>query len=203
MLSKSQVECKSPPYVEPGIVPLSITYEGDGEKFQSEAVDYLYYETPIAESIDTTCGPTYGYTQITVKGQHFIDMGFGKAKCVFNDTQLMNATIINEHTIKCSTPKLTEDQAGLAPQHMFFFVAVTLNGIEHTQEAIKFRYYPDPRIEAVKHSPVGPVSGGTISQLTGRGFTHPNVCNLKVRYGALETTPIVVKNDTYIETKSP
>lgn len=35
----------------------------------------------------------------------------------------------------------------------------------------------------------GPVSGGTISHLAGVGFNHPNVCNPKVKYGAIEVTP--------------
>ena len=38
--------------------------------------------------------------------------------------------------------------------------------------------------------------------LTGKGFTHPNVCNFKIRYGALEVTP-KVHNDTMIESVSP
>jgi len=62
LINKNEVECRAPKYDEPGIVPLAITYEGDGQKFQSETVDFLYYETPTADSIDVTCGPTYGYT---------------------------------------------------------------------------------------------------------------------------------------------
>lgn len=140
---------------------MTLTYEGDGHP--NPVADFLYYETPEVHSLDSTCGPTYGYTQITVNGKHFVDMGFGKAKCVFNNTKMMNATIINEKTIKCSTPKLNNDQAGLDPKFMFFYVGVTLNGIENSDSLIKFNYYPDPRIEAVNNSPVGPVTGGTVS----------------------------------------
>ena len=39
-------------------------------------------------------------------------MGFGKAKCIFNGT-LMNATIIDAQTIKCSSPPLNADQSTL------------------------------------------------------------------------------------------
>lgn len=80
---------------------------------------------------------------------------------------------------------------------MFYFVSITLNGDDHTDSLHKFWYYPDPVITAVKDSNIGPVKGGTTSELSGRGFTHPNVCNLKIRYGALETTP-VVSNDTHV-----
>ena len=38
--------------------------------------------------------------------------------------------------------------------------------------------------------------------MVGRGFRHENVCNLKIRYGALETTPDIV-NNTVVKTVSP
>ena len=79
---------------------------------------------------------------------------------------------------------------------------VTLNGAETTKSGIKFAYYPDPEISAVLNSNMGPVSGGTNSTLTGRGFKHENDCNLKIRYGALETTPEIV-NGTSVKTVSP
>ena len=81
-------------------------------------------------------------------------------------------------------------------------VEVTLNGIETTENGVKFHYYPDPEISAVLDSPRGPVIGGTSSTLKGRGYTHENVCNLKIRYGALETTPEIF-NNTMVKTVSP
>jgi hypothetical protein len=62
LISTSAVKCLSPPVDLPGPVPLLITYEGDGAKFGSEAAEFLYYETPIVDSIEPACGPTYGYT---------------------------------------------------------------------------------------------------------------------------------------------
>jgi hypothetical protein len=35
-------------------------------------------------------------------------MGFDKVKCIFNETTYMNATIVDEETMECSTPKLDE-----------------------------------------------------------------------------------------------
>ena len=49
---------------------------------------------------------------------------------------------------------------------------------------------------------MGPIVGGTQSTLVGRGFKHENVCNLKIRYGALEVTPQIV-NNTAVKTVSP
>jgi len=76
----------------------------------------LYYEQPEIHDIEPKCGPTLGYTQITVKGKNFVEMGFSMAKCVFNNTVHMNTTIINEETLLCSTPPLTVHQASLPPE---------------------------------------------------------------------------------------
>ena len=205
LIGASQVKCRSPPMENAGPVALRITYEGAGEQAGSDSTTFTYYETPIVESIDPPCGPDYGYTQITVSGKHFVETAFGKAKCVFNQTHFMNATIVNENTIKCSTPILPPDAAGLPPKYQHYVVQVTLNERDFSDSVsrVQFAYYPDPHITATKDANVGPVTGGTTSNLTGIGFTHPNVCKLRVRYGAIEVTPSSVESDSNIITKSP
>jgi hypothetical protein len=79
---------------------------------------------------------------------------------------------------------------------MFYNVDVTLNGHETANSHVRFEYYPDPVISSVADSNLGPISGNTNSALSGVGFTHRNVCNLKVRYGALEVTPHNVHSNT-------
>lgn len=108
-ISMSQIKCLSPPSPKARKVPLSIAYEGDDVKFESESSDFTYYDTPIINSISPPCGPVTGYTQITIKGKNFVDMGFNKIKCLFNQTA-MNATIIDAETLKCSTPRLSEGE---------------------------------------------------------------------------------------------
>lgn len=92
-MDQSRISCVSPPTDKPGYVPLTISYEG--ERYSSETVKYLYYETAEVLNILPTCGPVTGYTQIQVFGKNYIDMGFDKVKCVFNGTIFMNATIIS------------------------------------------------------------------------------------------------------------
>ena len=77
-------------------------------RFSSESKDFLYYQTPTIGAIQPTCGPFSGYTQISVTGKDFNDMGFGKVKCIFNSTMIMNATIVNETLIMCDSPRLSE-----------------------------------------------------------------------------------------------
>lgn len=84
-------------------------------------------------------------------------------------------------------------------------VHVTLNERDFSDNSrnIQFDYYPDPHISGTKDANVGPITGGTTSNLTGIGFQHPNVCRLRVRYGALETTPTEVISDSNMKTTSP
>ena len=59
-IDQNKIRCVSPPTDRPGYVPLTISYEG--ERYSSETVKYLYYDTPEIYNITPTCGPVTGYT---------------------------------------------------------------------------------------------------------------------------------------------
>jgi hypothetical protein len=189
---------------------LSISYEG--EKYTSDSIKFLYYDTPEIYGISPVCGPVTGYTQITVFGKNFLDMGFGKAKCIFNDTYYTNATIMENDIIKCDSPILPPGEGyelghGNAPWYHFngtapwYSVAVTLNGKEIARNNTRFSYYIDPQINSVSPN-LGLMRGGTVSKIIGSGFLH-GVCNLTVRYGAIHVKPTSSVSDTEIEVSSP
>ena len=136
-------------------------------------------------------------------GSSFSETDFGRAKCVFNGTRYTNVTIVDSELLYCSTPKLSDFEASLPWEDMKYIVKVTMNGDKLTEGSGLFEYYHDPEITVTRDSNIGPVSGGTHSILEGRGFKNPNICNLKVRYGALEVTPDEVYNNTMIKTESP
>lgn len=202
LISTSEIECVAPKWAEPKQIPVWVIYEEDGNKSKSSSLPFLYYETPEVHSLEPPCGPTYGYTQIKVIGKNFMYMGLNKAKCIFNGHTAMNVTIVDEQTLYCSSPPLTRSESLMPALDMRHTVEVTLNGAETTENRIKFHYYPDPEILQVLDSNLGPVQGGTGSTLIGRGFKHENVCNLKIRYGALETTPEIVSGEK-VKTVSP
>ncbi len=167
-LDTNRILCVSPAVERPGYVPLTISYEG--ERYSSETVKYLYYETPEIYNITPTCGPVTGYTQITVFGKNFLDMGFGKVKCIFNLTYVMNATIMEQDVIKCDSPPLPPSQGysetGGVP---FYNISITLNGKEISESKIKFIYYIDPSIKSITPG-LGPLKGNTSSLIKGLGF---------------------------------
>jgi hypothetical protein len=129
----------------------------------------LYYDTPELYNITPTCGPVTGYTQITLFGKNFINMGFSKVKCIFNNTIWMNATILEQDIIKCDSPPLPPNFGFSEAGAPFYYIGITLNGKEMINSTIKFIYYIDPVIKSITPNK-GPLRGGTISKLTGKGF---------------------------------
>ena len=122
-----------------------------------------------------------------IKGKNFQVMGFGKAKCLFNET-IMNATIVDSETLLCDSPPLNLKQASVNTPYLYSNVKVTLNGLDTTTEEIKFFYYPELSIHRVIRNN-GPMTGGTHTVLKGTGFTHPHVCQLTFRFGAIDVQP--------------
>lgn len=99
--------------------------------------------------IEPMCGPDYGYTQITVHGKNFLDMGHNKAMCVFNKTIFTNATIMEHDLMKCDSPSLLNQQgfSSMTNEMVFYFVEITIDGgreIDGPKQ--KFNYYKDPKI---------------------------------------------------------
>jgi hypothetical protein len=49
---------------------------------------------------------------------------------------------------------------------------------------------------------MGPMKGGTLSNIIVKGALHLNVCNFSLRYGAIDVSPIIGQNKT-IQVTSP
>jgi len=62
------VRCVSPDQSSAGYYDLSVASYAD--EF-GEAVQFLYYDSPLIDSIGPACGPITGYTQISIKGRNF------------------------------------------------------------------------------------------------------------------------------------
>jgi hypothetical protein len=102
---------------------------------------------------------------VTVHGKNFVDLGFGLVKCLWNETVMTNATIMDYYTIKCDSPPLPPEA-----DDMFYHLQISLeNGLEPSENLQRFDYYVDPDITGI--SPwKGPLDGGTPSILRGKRF---------------------------------
>jgi hypothetical protein len=121
----------------PRIVPLTIKYSKD--RFDSDTFNFEYFADPTVTGIEPSCGPLEGYTQITVSGSNYKEMGFGKAKCIFNDTIYMNATVLDQGTLVCDSPTYDSQNP-----EQWYRLAVTLDGDFVSESSSIFYYYRQP-----------------------------------------------------------
>lgn len=159
----------------------------------SPTVQFLYYDKPIVEGIEPSCGPEYGLTQLTVKGKNFIDMGHDQVLCVFNKTTFTNATIMDSETIMCDAPSILNEQgySKITNSLIWYNVNVTVDGgRELAGPSFKFTYYKDPKITDISPNS-GPISGGTKVKILGSGFNQEGACNKIARFSIFETLPKV------------
>jgi large repetitive protein len=150
--------------MEPGDVKFIVKYQND--RFESDVMTYTYFASPVLneDPLSPSCGPVEGFTQITVRGKNFVEFHFGQAKCIFNGTMFMNATVLNSDTMVCDSPTLDTTNP-----EMWYNISVTLDGNYRTNASAVFKYYREPTISSI--SPVrGPIAGGTDSVIHGKGF---------------------------------
>ena len=186
-LNVNEILCVSPRADKPGFVRLKVAlYE---EEFSSgEYTQFLYYENPVITSISPTCGPERGYTELTVRGENFLDTGFDMVKCVYNfsgEVIWMNATVIDQEMIKCSTPPVLNSRGYNELDRWYYDVTITLNNIiPDKAHYIRFYYYKESTIMSVTPD-IGPMEGGTVVEIKGKDFKPKCHCNFTVRFGTV------------------
>jgi len=171
-ISSSKVSCIAPRNGKAEYVPLSIAFEKD--LWSSGQAKYLYYNQPQVSRIEPSCGPETGYTQITVYGKNFINLGLGTVHCIFNRTVHMNATVMEHDIIKCDSPPAFGWYKTESKEPRFYYLEITLDGTQYGGPPQKFTYYKEPEITAVSPN-TGPVQGGTELRISGLGFGQRNV----------------------------
>jgi len=132
-------------------------------------------------------------------------MGHNKAMCVFNRTIFTNATIMEHDIIKCDSPSLLNDQgfSTMTNKMVWYYLEVTIDGgreIDGPRQ--KFNYYKDPKISDITPDS-GPIHGGTITSIKGKGFNQEGACNKTVRFATFETKPFNETEDTTIWASTP
>lgn len=198
-ISQHKVSCITPPHRSAEFVSLSIAFEED--MWSSGQAQYLYYDQPSIGKIEPSCGPESGYTQITVYGRNFINLGLGNVNCVFNRTIHMNATVMENDIIICDSPPAFGWYKTESKEPRFYYLEITLDGNLFGGPPQKFSYYKEPELTAITPT-LGPAEGGTHVSISGIGFAQAAVCNMTVRFGNIYTVPVEF-NGYEIHVKSP
>lgn len=86
---------------------------------------------------------------------------------------------------------------------IWYNVEITIDGgREFAGPAVRFTYYQEPKVLAIKPNS-GPMRGGTTLSVVGQGFNQEGACNKVTRFSVFETKPIVDTNDTVALVLSP
>ena len=199
-ISKNEVECISPAVEKPCVVPLRIATREE-EYSSGINTQYTYYDTPIIHFIEPTCGPTSGFTQITVYGENF-PVGYSNhVKCLFNGEIKTDATIMDYNVLKCDSPPLPT-KTGLEESSVLTYnLTVLVNENDESGPIQQFYYYRSPVISGI--SPImGGVDGDTTVKISGSGFDQPGACNITARFATYHSKPLLVE-DSFMIVKSP
>jgi hypothetical protein len=143
-LGPTHLSCISPPFYKPGETTLTVKYRKD--VFHAGIKIFTYFEVPTVDSIDPTCGPLKGFTQIYIQGTNFLENnGFGKAQCKFNETYFTNATVVDVNTLWCDSPML--DLGDSDTGDYYYNLSVSADGESFSVPNVTFLYYDDPDIK--------------------------------------------------------
>ena len=199
-ISKNELECISPAVENPCVVPLRVATRGE-EYSSGINSEYTYYDTPIIFFIEPSCGPSTGFTQITVYGKNFPVGYSNNIKCLFNGKIKTNATVMNFNEIKCDSPALPTGPGSEEQSISSYDLTLLVSDIDECGPAQPFYYYKPPVISDI--SPImGGVDGDTTVKISGSGFDQPGACNITTRFATYHSKPLLVE-DNYIIVKSP
>ena len=179
----------------------------------SASINFLYYMSPEVKQVSPPCGPLSGFTQLAVKGEHFLDLGRDQLMCAFKQEDnsnfyldggkqpviLTNASLINGTFLICDSPSLLNKQGyAIDAENAWFDVYVTLDGgSELSNTNGRFEYYSDPFINDLSPA-LGPMEGGTIVTVNGTGFDQNTTCGIILRLGIIEFKPHKINADSLI-----
>lgn len=152
-------------------------------KWSGNNLKYLYYEQPFVRDVSPLCGPTTGYTQLAVVGEHFIYTGPHKVYCIFGDDLWMDATVVNDKLLYCNSPRVLDKFGVNVNNTVTLPIRVTFNLVDMVNTNKVFTYYTQPtEVTVTPHW--GPTEGGTNVTIIAQNITY--YCNLTVRFGTIE-----------------
>ena len=199
-ISKNELQCESPAVEKPCVVPLRVATR-DEEYSSGINTQFTYYDTPIIHFIEPACGPSTGYTQITVFGENFPVGYSNNVKCLFNGEIKTDATIMNYNELKCDSPALPTKPGSEEAAIQTYNLTILVNEDVEAGPVQHFYYYKSPVISGI--SPImGGVDGDTTVKISGSGFAQPGACNITTRFATYHAKPVLVE-DNFMIVKSP
>lgn len=176
VLTETTALCIAPPSL--GLeLTVSVELTLNAQDFSSDGVNFTF-DSPVTVLLATPAsGPSNGMTLVTLNG--LFDTIESEYICSFGPAKhLVPATRTANDTLLCRSP-------ALAPAT--YQILVTPDGIHFTSAGPSFTVHPLPVLLRISPES-GPLSGGTLVTLTGRGFgaLGPHLCI----FGATNSTAV-------------
>jgi hypothetical protein len=166
----------------------SVQLSANGAALNSVAT-WLYYAVPSLASTTPIGGVISGGTAVTIDGQNFVSTG--ELACRFGTQQSSRVRIVSATQVVCDTPTSPGGATGAVD------VALALNGNEFVSLAAAFLYYTEPTLTSIAPN-WGPISGGTVITITGKGFISGFDATLQCCWGGCGKGEVAVA--TYLNT---
>lgn len=166
-VSSTEIECKTPAFVEPGPEELEVTVTGND--FTSTGNLFMFTRGPVVFSVFPDCGSASGGTPVLVEGINFVDSD--ELACHFGDISVPGRCI-SSTTIQCLTPTSVGNTT-ISLGIYFAEGQVTLGDLD-------FYFFSQPIIQEVFPSR-GTIQGGNTVSIVGLGFWFSG--ELRVRFG--------------------
>ena len=196
-INETAVWCIAPEAEHVGPVDFSLTIEKN--HFSSANLKYTYFKKPVIGTIAPLCGPTFGNTQIAVRGENFIYTGANRAFCIFGQNIRQPATIINSTLLYCDSPNVLDRFGNNINDISKLHFSLTLNDVEIINSKFDFHYYTQSIITGIEPK-IGPVEGNTGVLVSGSNFT--GSCGILCRFATIEVPGVLLKSGQ-ISCKSP
>ena len=187
-INETSVWCFSPEVEQVGPYDFSLAIEKN--HFSSANLKYTYFKQPVISAIGPSCGPTFGGTQIAVRGENFIYTGANRAFCIFGQNIRQPATVVNSTLVYCDSPGVLDRFGNNINDIKVLRFSLTLNDVEVIRSKFDFRYYTQSIITGIEPK-IGPIESSTAVLISGDNFA--GSCGIVCRFATIEVPGYLTK----------
>jgi hypothetical protein len=186
VVSPSELRCTSPPLPESfftsgimldkavlGEAPedsqltVAIAVTQAGNSISSFGPSFRYLPTAAVRAVFPMAAPAQGGSLLSVSGVGFVNSPTLSCKV---GSAVRSATFVTSSLVRCRVPNATEALGPWSKQNRTTTVQVSNNGVDFSSSSVRLTFFDQPEVASIEPS-MGPLVGGTIVTMSGRGFS--------------------------------
>ena len=167
-VSSSMILCENPAHPE-GAVVMEVSVSDEGQLLTTSGLLFEYGRALLLRGVEPSEGPLEGGTVVNIKTDSLDAMRM--PACKFGSVGPVSARKSSENIMQCMSPSRMSPSQVVGQAQL----EVTDNGVDYTDSGHSFLYWPNTDVISVEPAS-GPVSGGTLVTITGRGIRNTALC---------------------------